>query len=56
MNAVAAAVLDHRARPLGAICIVGPAYRLPEARLHALGREVIEAARRSSDEGRVIRL
>jgi sugar lactone lactonase YvrE/DNA-binding IclR family transcriptional regulator len=48
VHAVAAAVLDHRARPLGAICIVGPAYRLPEARLHALGREVIEAARRTS--------
>lgn len=48
VNAVAAAVLDHRARPLGAICIVGPAYRLPESRLHALGREVIEAARRTS--------
>jgi sugar lactone lactonase YvrE/DNA-binding IclR family transcriptional regulator len=48
VHAVAAAVLDHRARPLGAICIVGPAYRLPEARLHALGREVIEAAWRTS--------
>jgi len=48
VHAVAAAVLDHQARPLGAICIVGPAYRLPEARLHALGREVIEAARRTS--------
>lgn len=48
VHAVAAAVLDHRARPLGAICIVGPAYRLPEQRLHELGREVIEAARRTS--------
>jgi sugar lactone lactonase YvrE/DNA-binding IclR family transcriptional regulator len=48
VNGVAAAVLDRRARPLGAICLVGPAFRLGEARLHALGREVIEAARRIS--------
>ncbi len=48
VNAVAAAVLDRRARPLGAICLVGPAFRLEEARLHALGREVMEAARRVS--------
>lgn len=48
VNAVAAAVLDRRARPLGTICLVGPAFRLDEARLHALGREVMEAARRIS--------
>jgi sugar lactone lactonase YvrE len=48
VNAVAAAVLDRRARPLGAIALVGPAFRLPEAKLHALGREVMEAARRIS--------
>ncbi|NGM20253.1 helix-turn-helix domain-containing protein [Roseomonas stagni] len=48
VNGVAAAVLDRRARPLGAICLVGPAFRLGEARLHALGREVMEAARRIS--------
>ncbi|MDP3415470.1 SMP-30/gluconolactonase/LRE family protein [Falsiroseomonas sp.] len=48
VNAVAAAVLDRRARPLGTICLVGPAFRLGEARLHALGREVMEAARRIS--------
>lgn len=46
VNAVAAAILDHRARPIGAVGIVGPAYRLPSESLHALGREVIEAARR----------
>lgn len=46
VNAVAAPILDHRARPIGAIGIVGPAYRLPADALHALGREVIEAARR----------
>jgi len=48
VNAVAAAVTDRRARPLGALCLVGPAFRLGPERLHALGREVIEAARRIS--------
>lgn len=48
ISAVAAPILDHRAEPLGAIGIVGPSFRLDEARLHALGREVIEAARRVS--------
>lgn len=48
VNGVAAAVLDRRARPLGAIALVGPAFRLPDAKLHALGREVMEAARRVS--------
>lgn len=46
VSAVAAAVLDHRARPLAAIGIVGPSYRLPTETLHSYGREVIEAARR----------
>lgn len=45
---VAAPILDHRARPIGAIAIVGPAYRLSVDRLHALGRDVMEAARRIS--------
>ncbi|WP_158263580.1 SMP-30/gluconolactonase/LRE family protein [Aliiruegeria haliotis] len=45
---VAAAILDHRSEPLGAIGIVGPAFRLDAERLHSLGREVIEAARRVS--------
>ncbi|MFN6953456.1 MAG: SMP-30/gluconolactonase/LRE family protein [Acetobacteraceae bacterium] len=48
VNAVAAAVTDRRARPLGALCLVGPAFRLGPDRLHALGREVMEAARRIS--------
>lgn len=46
ISAVAAPILDHRARPIGAIGVVGPSYRLPPERLHALGRDVIEAARR----------
>lgn len=46
VSAVAAAILDHRAAPLGAIGVVAPSFRLDEAALHALGREVMEAARR----------
>ncbi len=46
VSAVAAPILDHRAHPIGAIGIIGPSYRLSSERLHALGREVIEAARR----------
>ncbi|MEM6761871.1 MAG: SMP-30/gluconolactonase/LRE family protein [Pseudomonadota bacterium] len=46
VNAVAAPVLDHAARPIGAVGVVGPAYRLPEDRLHALGSELIASARR----------
>lgn len=48
VNGVAAAILDHLARPLGAIGIVAPAYRMDADALHSLGREVIEAARRIS--------
>lgn len=46
--AVAAPVLDHLSEPIGAVCVLGPRFRLPTERLHALGREVIEAARRIS--------
>jgi len=46
VSAVAAPILDHRAAPLGAIGIIAPSFRLTEATLHALGREVMEAARR----------
>lgn len=48
ISSVAAPVLNHRGEPIGAIGIVGPSFRLPIDRLHALGREVIEAARRTS--------
>jgi sugar lactone lactonase YvrE/DNA-binding IclR family transcriptional regulator len=48
INSVAAPILDQRARSIGAIAIVGPSYRLSADRLHALGREVMEAARRIS--------
>lgn len=46
VSAVAAPILDHRAQPLGAIGVIGPAFRLSEEALHALGRDVMEAARR----------
>lgn len=45
---VAAPILDHRARAIGAIAVVGPSFRLGPDRLHALGRDVMEAARRIS--------
>jgi sugar lactone lactonase YvrE/DNA-binding IclR family transcriptional regulator len=48
ISSVAAPILDHEAKPLGAIGIIGPSFRLPPDRLHALGRDVIEAARRIS--------
>ncbi len=48
VSSVAAAILDHRARAIGAVAIVGPSYRLGLDRLHTLGRDVIEAARRIS--------
>jgi sugar lactone lactonase YvrE/DNA-binding IclR family transcriptional regulator len=48
LHSVAAAILDHRSRPLGAICVLGPSFRLNVDKLHALGREVMEAARRVS--------
>ena len=48
VNSVAAAILDHRARAIGAVTIIGPAYRLDLDRLHMLGRDVLEAARRIS--------
>jgi sugar lactone lactonase YvrE/DNA-binding IclR family transcriptional regulator len=48
VSSVAAPVLDHRARAIAAVAVVGPSYRLPAGRLHALGRDVMEAARRIS--------
>ncbi|MGV3651174.1 MAG: SMP-30/gluconolactonase/LRE family protein [Devosia sp.] len=48
VSSVAAAILDHRARAIGAIGIVVPSYRVSVDDLHALGREVIEASRRIS--------
>lgn len=48
VSGVAAPILDHRGDAIGAVSISGPSFRLPLERLHALGRDVIEAARRIS--------
>lgn len=48
VNAVAAPILNHQGRAIGAIGISGAAFRLTEDRLHGLAREVIESARRTS--------
>jgi len=48
ISGVAAPILDHRGESIGAVSITGPAFRMPLERLHALGRDVIEAARRIS--------
>lgn len=48
INSIAAPILDHTGKPLGAISITGGAYRLSTSKLHSLGRDVIEAARRIS--------
>lgn len=48
ISGVAAPILDHRGESIGAVSISGPSFRLPVERLHALGRDVIEAARRIS--------
>lgn len=48
ISSAAAPILDHRAIAIGAIAIVGPSYRLGVDRLHAYGRDVMEAARRIS--------
>lgn len=48
VSSVAAAILDHRARAIGAIAIVIPSFRTGVDALHALGRDVIEASRRIS--------
>ncbi len=48
VSSVAAAILDHRARAIGAIAVLAPSYRLSLDRLHTLGRDVMEAARRIS--------
>lgn len=48
VSAVAAPIINHRGEAIAAISIVGPSFRNTPDRLHALGRDVIEAARRIS--------
>lgn len=47
-SAVAAPILDYRGIAVGAIAVMGPAFRLAEDRLHALAPMLMEAARRLS--------
>jgi DNA-binding IclR family transcriptional regulator len=44
VNAVSAPILDANQYPIASIAIVGPAFRLPQARLEELGKSVRETA------------
>ena len=46
--AVAAPVLNHAGQPIAAVGVSGPKERLDAQRLHTLGRDLMEAARRIS--------
>lgn len=48
IRAVAAPILDHAGRPIGAIGLSGPSSRLDAARLHEFASRLIGAARRTS--------
>jgi DNA-binding IclR family transcriptional regulator len=50
INAVAAPIRDASGYPIGAIAIVGPAFRLPRERMLSLGREVLAATEAISHE------
>jgi DNA-binding IclR family transcriptional regulator len=43
INAVAAPILDAVRRPVGAIAIVGPSFRMPWTRMESLGQEILAA-------------
>jgi DNA-binding IclR family transcriptional regulator len=53
ISAVAAPILDSSDRPIAAVAIVGPAYRLTRERMVEIGRDVLTTAR---DIGREIEL
>lgn len=48
VSSISAPILNSVGHPIGAISIAGGCYSLDSTRLHHLGREVIEAARRIS--------
>jgi DNA-binding IclR family transcriptional regulator len=50
ISAVAAPILDSGGRPLAATAIVGPAYRLDEARVLEIAPELLETAREIAEE------
>jgi sugar lactone lactonase YvrE/DNA-binding IclR family transcriptional regulator len=45
-RSVAAPILDHGGRAIGAIAVVAPAFRLTTERLHELGADLLKAAAR----------
>ncbi|MCJ2877633.1 SMP-30/gluconolactonase/LRE family protein [Rhizobium pusense] len=47
---VGAAILDDAGRPLAAISVAGPTFRMPPERAEQLGKELAEAARRISSQ------
>ena len=46
VSSMSAAILDLDSRPIGALTVVGPSFRLDEAKRHTIGRDLIDAARR----------
>lgn len=48
ISSVAAPILDANSRPVGALSVTGPSFRLSLDRLNAIGRDLILAARRIS--------
>lgn len=47
---VGAAILDDSGRPLAAISVAGPTFRMPPERAEQLGKELAEAAKRISSQ------
>jgi IclR family transcriptional regulator, KDG regulon repressor len=56
INAVASPILDSKMKPLAAIAVAGPAYRLPVKRLLEIGPSVAEAARKITAEYKITSL
>ena len=50
ISAVAVPILDPDGKPLAAIAVAGPAYRLPRARMDQIGPQILEVARDFSQE------
>ena len=51
INAIAAPVLDGRGHPVAVIAAVGPAYRLAQGQMEAVGRFILSATQAISREG-----
>jgi DNA-binding IclR family transcriptional regulator len=50
INAVAAPIFDTRGRPIASIAIAGPAYRLSEEKMGAIGPDVVSICKKISEE------